>query len=457
MAAPVAVGFGRSRGGRHRRARPGPAASAQLGDRSPGRRPPAVGYACRAGPPPGRWRHDGRRVAPPRNESRTPESRRGDEARASSRATRSRSPSDRFAATTSVTTDATQAAHRRVTGRVDDRGRSRGAHGRVGQRQRCGDQSRTREPAASAGRLASTSARPGRGARPSSRSDRRAAAPTGRARRPSGRGSALRRRPVGGGLGVRLGGDPASHQAGRVLPAADRRDELGALVIGHAERDERLFGAGLERRVVRRDDLLGQRAPRVHLAYVPRSSRSRRARGIPVGIRPAAVSIFGDRDDSAKGPRWWCLPTAPAESDPRPHTDAVTAVSSRHLAAPTWGKRDRAKGPAMASRTYQNFDLLLEAAEAGRSARAGDHEPPRREPVAGSRFRSTRRSWRTCCSSWTPAAPARRAGSDPRDVDDLGGPLFETVFCEDIMLTWRRSQDYAREHGDGLRLRLQPH
>ena len=37
---------------------------------------------------------------------------------------------------------------------------------------------------------------------------------------------------------------------------------------------------------------------------------------------------------------------------------------------------------------------------------------------------------------------------------DLGGPLFETVFSEDIMLTWQRSQDYARDHGDGLRLRL---
>ena len=37
---------------------------------------------------------------------------------------------------------------------------------------------------------------------------------------------------------------------------------------------------------------------------------------------------------------------------------------------------------------------------------------------------------------------------------DLGGPLFESVFSEDIMLTWQRSQDYARDHGDGLRLRL---
>ena len=70
---------------------------------------------------------------------------------------------------------------------------------------------------------------------------------------------------------------------------------------------------------------------------------------------------------------------------------------------------------------------------------------------------SNRPSWRTCCSSWTPAAPAPGGpASDPQSQAsmDLGGPLFESVFTEDIMLTWQRSQDYAREHGDGLRLRL---
>ena len=145
------------------------------------------------------------------------------------------------------------------------------------------------------------------------------------------------------------------------------------------------------------------RTTRPLLAWVPRSSRSRRARGrYPVMYARASSmrSFSGMRQRGGRvlgGGPW----------DECPHTDAVTAVSSRHLAAPTWGKRDRAKGPAMASRTYQNFDLLLEAAEGG-AFRARVTTSPLGEspPAASSRCRSTRPSWRTCCSSSTPAAAA---------------------------------------------------
>src|SRR4029453_6827633 len=46
------------------------------------------------------------------------------------------------------------------------------------------------------------------------------------------------------------------------------------------------------------------------------------------------------------------------------------------------------------------------------------------------------------------------ADSPRRASMDLGGPLFESVFSEDIMMAWQRSQDLARDQDEGLRLRL---
>jgi hypothetical protein len=111
----------------------------------------------------------------------------------------------------------------------------------------------------------------------------------------------------------------------------------------------------------------------------------------------------------------------------------------------------------MASRTYQNFDLLLEAAEGG-SFRARVTTSPLGECPSGKfslPFDATQLE--NLLLKLDPGrSGTRRAGSDPQSQAsmDLGGPLFETVFSEDIMLTWQRSQDYARDHGDGLRLRL---
>ena len=111
----------------------------------------------------------------------------------------------------------------------------------------------------------------------------------------------------------------------------------------------------------------------------------------------------------------------------------------------------------MASRTYQNFDLLLEAAE-GDSFRARVTTSPLGECPSGKftlPFDATQLE--NLLLKLDPGrSGTRRAGSDPQSQAsmDLGGPLFESVFSEDIMLTWQRSQDYARDHGDGLRLRL---
>ena len=104
----------------------------------------------------------------------------------------------------------------------------------------------------------------------------------------------------------------------------------------------------------------------------------------------------------------------------------------------------------MALRTYQNFDLLLEAADDG-DFRARVTTSPLGQ---SSSAKFTLPFGRTELEMLLRRLGSRDSGELRQASMDLGGPLFESVFSEDIMLTWQRSQDYARDHGDGLRLRL---
>ncbi len=111
----------------------------------------------------------------------------------------------------------------------------------------------------------------------------------------------------------------------------------------------------------------------------------------------------------------------------------------------------------MASRTYQNFDLLLEAEEAGSFRVRVTSCPLGESPTATFRLPFDPTQLENLLLKLDPGrSGTRRAGADPASQAsmDLGGPLFETVFAEDIMLAWSRSQDAARNDGDGLRLRL---
>jgi hypothetical protein len=104
----------------------------------------------------------------------------------------------------------------------------------------------------------------------------------------------------------------------------------------------------------------------------------------------------------------------------------------------------------MALRTYQNFDLLLEAADDG-----GFRARVTTSPLGqSSSAKFTLPFGRTELEMLLRRLDSRDGGELRQASMDLGGPLFESVFSEDIMLTWQRSQDYARDHGDGLRLRL---
>ena len=111
----------------------------------------------------------------------------------------------------------------------------------------------------------------------------------------------------------------------------------------------------------------------------------------------------------------------------------------------------------MASRTYQNFDLLLEAEEAGSFRARVTACPLGESPTATFRLPFDATQLENLLLKLDPGrSGTRRAGADPASQAALalGGPLFETVFSEDVMLAWSRSQDAARAAGDGLRLRL---
>src|SRR6476646_10176676 len=104
----------------------------------------------------------------------------------------------------------------------------------------------------------------------------------------------------------------------------------------------------------------------------------------------------------------------------------------------------------MALRTYQNFDLLLDAANDG-----GFRARVTTSPLGQSSSAKFALPFgRTELEVLLRRLDSRDSGELRQASMDLGGPLFESVFSEDIMLTWQRSQDYARDHGDGLRLRL---
>jgi hypothetical protein len=111
----------------------------------------------------------------------------------------------------------------------------------------------------------------------------------------------------------------------------------------------------------------------------------------------------------------------------------------------------------MASRTYQNFDLLLEAEEAGLFRVRVTSSPLGECPTATFRLPFDATQLENLLLKLDPGrSGTRRVGADPASQAsmDLGGPLFESVFSEDVMLAWSRSQDVARAAGNGLRLRL---
>jgi YVTN family beta-propeller protein len=111
----------------------------------------------------------------------------------------------------------------------------------------------------------------------------------------------------------------------------------------------------------------------------------------------------------------------------------------------------------MATRTYLNFDLLLERAKDG-CFRVRVTSSPAGELTA----RQFSLPWNetqleNLLLKLDPGRGLfRRVGADSQTqaAEDLGGDLFEAVFDEELRLAWSRSLDSARNRGKGLRLRL---
>jgi CHAT domain len=110
----------------------------------------------------------------------------------------------------------------------------------------------------------------------------------------------------------------------------------------------------------------------------------------------------------------------------------------------------------MAARTYDNFDILIEAIDEGAfrarvtNCTAGD------TPAMSFALPFSPLQLENLLLKLNPARAGTRRMLDPHAQAsvDLGAGLFESVFREDILLAWIRSSDTAREHQHGLRLRL---
>ncbi len=111
----------------------------------------------------------------------------------------------------------------------------------------------------------------------------------------------------------------------------------------------------------------------------------------------------------------------------------------------------------MSSRRYLNFDLLLEQEAPGQYQALVTGSPLGETPSVrfGLPFDAT--TLENLLLKLDPGrSGTRRVGatSQQQAAMDFGGPLYEAIFRDDLLLAWTRSQDQARQQAAGLRLRL---
>lgn len=111
----------------------------------------------------------------------------------------------------------------------------------------------------------------------------------------------------------------------------------------------------------------------------------------------------------------------------------------------------------MASRTYLNFDLLIEKEAAGSYSALVTGSPVGAASSVRFQLPFDSTTLENLLLKLDPGrSGTRRAGANVQQqaAMDFGGPLYDAIFRDDVLLAWSRSQDIARDQGSGLRLRL---
>jgi len=110
----------------------------------------------------------------------------------------------------------------------------------------------------------------------------------------------------------------------------------------------------------------------------------------------------------------------------------------------------------MATRSYENFDLLIETEGAGRYRAKVTNSPVGDTPVSVFSLPFSPVELENLLLKLDPGRSGMRGTPDlqTRASIDLGGGLFDAVFREEVLAAWSRSRDAVQQEGRGLRLRL---
>jgi hypothetical protein len=110
----------------------------------------------------------------------------------------------------------------------------------------------------------------------------------------------------------------------------------------------------------------------------------------------------------------------------------------------------------MATRSYENFDLLIETEDAGRYRAKVTNSPVGDTPASVFSLPFSPVELENLLLKLDPGRSGMRGAADlqTRASIDLGGGLFDAVFREEVLAAWSRSRDAVQQEGRGLRLRL---
>ena len=110
----------------------------------------------------------------------------------------------------------------------------------------------------------------------------------------------------------------------------------------------------------------------------------------------------------------------------------------------------------MGTRSYENFDLLIEAEEGGRYRARVTNCPVGDTPASVFSLPFSPTELENLLLKLDPGRSGMRRIADRHTQAsiDLGSGLFDAVFCNEVLVAWSRSKDAVRQEGHGLRLRL---